>query len=84
MNRGRINILHLLACGRLTAAEAERLLAMWNEGHELAWLAVLCLGMAALGAMERWIPAAAHSAGAQALLHRAAWAIQHWIGGRGV
>jgi hypothetical protein len=83
MDRDRRNILHLVACGRVTAAEAERLLTVWNEQRELAWVAALCVGMALLGELGRWIPPAAHWLGAQALAHRTLWTIQHWTGGKG-
>jgi hypothetical protein len=83
MNRDRRNILDLVACGRLTAAEAERLLLAWNEQRELAWVAALCVGMAMLGELGRWIPPAAHWLSLQPLLHQAVWTLQHWMGGKG-
>jgi len=48
MNTDRRAILALIAMGRITSAEAERLLAAWNESRETAWilafiLAVVCL-----------------------------------------
>jgi len=48
MNTDRHAILALIAMGRITPAEAERLLAAWNESRETAWilafsLAVVCL-----------------------------------------
>lgn len=48
MNTDRRAILALIATGRITPAEAERLLAAWNESRETAWilgigLAVICL-----------------------------------------
>lgn len=54
--QARSAILSLVASGKITAAEAERLLAVWNEGNEWMWIAfgcvVLCLTqipMAGLG-----------------------------------
>ena len=38
MNTDRRAILALIAMGRITPAEAERLLAAWNEGRETAWI----------------------------------------------
>ena len=82
MDRDRRTILQLVACGRLTAAEAERLLMTWNEQREIAWVAALCVATAALGELGRWIPPAAHWLGNHAVAHQAVWAIQHWTGGR--
>jgi hypothetical protein len=44
MNTDRRAILSLVATGRITAAEAERLLAAWNDSRETAW--ILALGLA--------------------------------------
>jgi len=44
MNTDRRAILSLVAMGRITAAEAERLLAAWNDSRETAW--ILTLGLA--------------------------------------
>ena len=38
MNADRRMILGLLAMGRITPAEAERLLAAWNDSRETAWI----------------------------------------------
>ena len=51
MNTDRRTILALIAMGRITPAEAERLLAAWNESRETAWilaftLAVVCMSQA--------------------------------------
>jgi len=35
-------ILSLLAAGRITAAEAERLIAAWEDSREWIWIAVAC------------------------------------------
>ena len=43
MSSDRRAILGLIAMGRITPVEAERLLAAWNEGRETAWLIVLGL-----------------------------------------
>lgn len=54
-------ILHLVAAGRLTGVEAERLMRAANEGRELAWFAVVAVavcaaqsGLAAWGIAERY------------------------------
>ncbi len=48
MNTDRRAILSLVAMGRITAAEAERLLAAWNESRETAWILALSLAFALL------------------------------------
>lgn len=48
MDTDRRTILSLVAAGRITAGEAERLLAAWNDSRETAWILVLCLMLACL------------------------------------
>jgi hypothetical protein len=43
MNTDRRAILSLIAMGRITPAEAERLLVAWNESRENAWILGFCL-----------------------------------------
>ncbi|MGA8088401.1 MAG: hypothetical protein WCA10_13925 [Terracidiphilus sp.] len=52
MNTDRRAILSLVAMGRITAAEAERLLAAWNESRETAWIVGLCLAFACLAQLN--------------------------------
>jgi len=52
MNTDRRAILSLVAMGRITAAEAERLLAAWNESRETAWIVGLCLAFACLAQLH--------------------------------
>jgi hypothetical protein len=35
-------ILSLVAMGRITAAEAERLIAAWQDTREFVWIAIAC------------------------------------------
>jgi hypothetical protein len=48
MNTDRRAILSLVATGRITVAEAERLLAAWSDSRETAWILILCLVFACL------------------------------------
>ena len=48
MGTDRRTILSLVASGRITAREAERLLAAWNDSRETAWILLLCLTFACL------------------------------------
>lgn len=48
MNSDRRTILALIAMGRITPSQAERLLAVANEGRETAMILVLCLGYSCL------------------------------------
>lgn len=52
MDKDRRTILSLVAMGRITATEAERLLAAWNDGRETAWIFGLCLALAVLGQLH--------------------------------
>jgi hypothetical protein len=48
MNSDRRAILALIAMGRITPGQAERLIAAWNEGRETAWILAACLAFAVL------------------------------------
>jgi hypothetical protein len=48
MDSDRRTILSLVASGRITAGEAERLLAAWNDSRETAWILLLCAAVACL------------------------------------
>jgi hypothetical protein len=50
MRKERQAILHLVAAGRLTGAEAERLLILSNEGREWIWFAVLAAALCVMQA----------------------------------
>ena len=52
MNTDRRVILSLVAAGRITAAEAERLLVAWNDSRETAWILLLCLAFACLSQLH--------------------------------
>lgn len=52
MNTDRRAILALIAMGRITPAEAERLLAACNESRETAWILVASLGFALLAQLH--------------------------------
>ena len=49
MNGERRAILALIAMGRITPSEAERLLAVWNESRETAWILIASIGLGLLG-----------------------------------
>jgi hypothetical protein len=48
MNADRRAILALIAMGRITPVEAERLLAAWNESRETAWILMASFAFAVL------------------------------------
>lgn len=52
MNTDRRAILALIAMGRITPAEAERLLAVWNESRETAWIVAASVGFALLAQLH--------------------------------
>jgi hypothetical protein len=68
MKNERRTILALIAMGRITPAQAERLLGTLNEGRETVWLLVLCLAYAALAQLHlhEWMPGLLHFLNAQA------------------
>lgn len=52
MNTDRRAILALIAMGRITPAEAERLLAAWNESRETALILAGSIGFALLAELR--------------------------------
>ena len=52
MNRERQTILSLVALGRITPREAERLLAAWNGGREEVWV----LGACVMAGVAQFLP----------------------------
>lgn len=49
MPRDRRTILYLVAMGRMTPAEAERLMMAWNDLRESQWIMAGCMVLAVLG-----------------------------------
>lgn len=89
MRKDRHAILQLVALGRVTPAEAERLLLLSNESRETAWIFSACLVLAVFGELHAHlqIPFAgseAHSLAAAMLaaLQHASSVIHHWFGGK--
>jgi hypothetical protein len=62
MNSDRRTILTLIAAGRLTPAQAERLLAVVNESRETAWMVALCVAVACIAQLHlhEVLPGLAH------------------------
>lgn len=52
MNNDRRTILALIAMGRITPVQAERLLSAVNESRETAWILGLCLAMGCLAQLH--------------------------------
>lgn len=77
MNTDRRAILALIAMGRITPAEAERLLAAWNESRETAWILAFSLAVVCLAQLNvhAFMPALVHFFSAQ--LPALAQAIRH-------
>jgi len=67
MNNERRTILALMAVGRITPAQAERLLGTLNETRETAWILALCLAYAGVSQLHlhEWIPGILHFFNAQ-------------------
>jgi hypothetical protein len=82
MKRERQAILSLIALGRITPAEAERLLAAWNAGREEIWALAACLVIC----LAQFLPALArlaHTLLPERIsgLHHAITAVSYWMGG---
>jgi hypothetical protein len=52
MNSDRRAILALVAMGRITPGQAERLIAAWNDSRETAWILAACLAFAVLAQLH--------------------------------
>jgi hypothetical protein len=88
MPADRRAILHLVALGRITPAEAERLLAAWNEGRESLLALTGCILIACLAQLHlhELLPGAAHAfhslgAGNLLSLHTAQSLVTHLLRG---
>jgi hypothetical protein len=82
MKRERHAILSLIALGRITPAEAERLLALCGGGREELAVIAICL----TACLAQFFPALVRVAntllgGGLPALHHAVTAITYWIGG---
>jgi len=75
-------ILSLLALGRITPREAERLLAAWNAGREEVWVICACIAVCAAEALPP-LSRLAHALlpGGLPAIHHAISAITYSIGG---
>ena len=62
MDADRRAILALIAMGLITPAEAERLLAAWNESRETSWILAASFGFALLAQLQlrELLPAVVH------------------------
>ncbi|HWE84347.1 MAG TPA: hypothetical protein VG267_05345 [Terracidiphilus sp.] len=87
MRLERRMILSLIASGRISAREAERLLAAWSEGREWFWIAVACAVLCAGQAFSHGLaPGIGHlvhalAPGWSSALHRASAEIVNGRGG---
>ena len=82
MQRESQTILSLVALGRITPREAERLLAVANTGREELWVMAACAA-AGFAQVLPALPRLAHTLFSAGLpgLHHAVMAITYWIGG---
>jgi hypothetical protein len=88
MENDRRVVLNLVAAGRLTPADAERLLIAWNDWRERLWAIAACAGFALLVQFnpQAWLTGLLHTA--HSLLpvsaepvHRAVWLLTHLLRG---
>ena len=88
MNSHRRAILQLVAMGRVTAAEAERLLIASDHVQEALWTLIACIALVCLAPhyVRQWLPhlhQIAHSLVSRSLisLHPAHSLVTRWFGG---
>lgn len=88
MNTDRRTILALIAMGRITPSEAERLIAAWNETRETAWILAISLAFVCLTQfhLHEVVPSFLHFLNAQIpaiaqAMHRALSPITDSLGG---
>ena len=86
MNSHRRAILQLVAMGRVTAAEAERLLIASDHVQEALWTLIACIALVCLAPqyLRQWLPHLQHVA--HLLMSRSLMAVQpslvtRWFGG---
>jgi hypothetical protein len=89
MNTDRRTILQLIALGRISPAEAERLLLAWNEGREILWLIAACAALSLCASLDprAWLSTFQSTAhwllpAGSSLAHHALSLITHLFGGR--
>jgi hypothetical protein len=77
MQTDRRAILHLVALGRISPAEAERLLIAWNEGRETLWALTACVVISLVVQLkpQHWLPVIWLN------LHPAISLVNHLLGG---
>ncbi len=86
MKKDRRTILSLVALGRITPVEAERLLIVWNEAREGAWIFTACVAAALLTQVNlpQLLPGLTHIAHAffaGGALHRTLGLVTSFVGG---
>jgi len=77
MHRERQAILSLIALGKITPREAERLLAAWNAGREEFWICVVCVA----ACFAQFLPELGRIAPFWLPMHHALAALTCWMGG---
>ena len=77
MQKDRQAILSLLALGRITPREAERLLAAWSSSREEHWV----VGVCAAASVAQFLPDLTHVVPMFPGIHHAILAITFWMGG---
>jgi hypothetical protein len=73
----------MVAAGRITAGEAERLIVAWNEGREGIWVALAVMAACAMQMDWSWAVHSLHGLmGAwPRALHEAVWMVTKGMGG---
>ena len=81
MWKDRRALLQMVALGRMTAAEAERMLMLWSTEREDLWVIAGCMVLAVLGELHGRAGIAV-AAPSMAVLHHVVSSIHQWLGGK--
>jgi hypothetical protein len=69
----RKRVFKLLVMGRISAAEAERLMAAWQASRESTWILMGCIGVALVAQLNMGVlPVIQHLVHASGWMHRVA------------
>jgi hypothetical protein len=81
MWKDRRTVLQMVALGRMTAAEAERMLMLWSTEREDLCVIAGCMVLAVLGELHGRAGTSG-AAPSMAALHHAVSTIHQWLGGK--
>jgi hypothetical protein len=82
MERDRRRVFQLLMLGRITPAEAERLMAVWQASRECSWILIGCIGIGLLAVLHLGalpvVQHLVHAARVSGLMHGVVELVVRW------